>query len=315
MKIIDAEQVAKLIPYHDLINALRDAFKAGGYIPLRHNHSIKTKAGTENTLLLMPCWQEGGMLGIKLVMVCPDNNKKNLDSVSSTYILSDADTGQNLAIMDGDELTARRTACASALASSYLSNPASEKMLMMGTGKIAAHLIYAHSAIRDLKEIYVWGRNYQNTKRFAETVSIGFEVPIIVIENPEEYAGSCDIISCATMADKPILKGKWLDTSKKQHIDLVGAFTPDMREADNDVIQNCDIYVDTYEGTIAEAGDIIHPLEEGIINRHDICGELSEMVADGFMPKNSTRSTLFKSVGTALEDLAAAKMVYLGASR
>ncbi len=315
MKIIDAEQVAKLLPYPDLINALRDAFKAGGQTPLRHSHSIKTKTGTENTLLLMPCWQQGGMLGIKLVMVCPDNNKKNLDSVSSSYILSDADTGQNLAILDGDELTARRTACASALASSYLSNPASEKMLMMGTGKIAAHLIRAHSAIRHLKKIYIWGRNYERAQKFAATVGDELNISVTPVENPKEYAHSCDIISCATMADTPILKGKWLNASKKQHIDLVGAFTPDMREADNDVILNCDIYVDTYEGALAEAGDIVRPLEAGIISRQNICGELSEMVADNFRSKNPDRSTLFKSVGTALEDLAAAKMVYSKTSK
>lgn len=315
MKIINAEQVAKLLPYSDLINTLRDAFKVGGHTPLRHSHSIKTEAGKENTLLLMPCWQQGGLLGIKLVMVCPDNHKKNLDSVSSTYILSDADTGQNLAIMDGDELTARRTACASALASYYLSNPASEKMLMMGTGKIATHLIHAHSSIRKLKEIYVWGRNFEKAKKFAITIGDGFHIPLIPVENPAEYAHSCDIISCATMTDTPILKGKWLDPAKQQHIDLVGSYTPDMREADNDVIRNCDIYVDTYEGTLAEAGDIVRPLEAGIINRHDICGELSEMIADNFKIKNAGRSTVFKSVGTALEDLAAAKMVYSKTSK
>ncbi len=310
MKNFNRQQVAELLPYAELVDALRDAFEEGGEAPLRHSHTIKTGDGADNLLLLMPCWQQGDMLGIKLVMVCPENHKQGLESVSSTYILSDATTGENLALMDGDELTARRTACASALASSYLSNPRSRKMLVMGTGKIAHHLIYAHLSVRDLKEIYIWGRNYGKAETLAEDLSSKLEAKVRPIKNPENCADGCDIISCATMANQPILKGEWLNPNKKQHIDLVGGYTPDMREADNDVISQCNVYVDTYEGTLAEAGDIIRPIEEGIITKNDISAELSEMVTAGFKVPNPERSTLFKSVGTALEDLAAAKMVY-----
>lgn len=314
MKIFNKQQVTDLLPYPELIDALRDAFRKGGQAPLRHSHSVATDQGTDNSLLLMPCWIEGDMLGIKLVMVCPDNHKKNLESVRSTYILSDANTGENLALMEGDELTARRTACASALASSYLSDPASKKMLMIGTGKIAQHLIYAHAAVRNLSDIYIWGRNEENARHLADTLRKELNIKICSVKNPEKHANICDIISCATMSSEPVLNGKWLNSSKRQHIDLVGAYTPNMREADNDVIKLCDIYVDTYQGALAEAGDLTRPMEEGIIDRKDIVAELSEMVLPDFTVRNMTRSTLFKSVGNALEDLTAAKLVYNKAS-
>lgn len=310
MKNFNQQQVASLLPYTELIEELKIAFNFGGQVPLRHSHTVRTDDGTENLLLLMPCWQQGDMLGIKIVMVCPDNYKENLDSVSSSYILLDANTGKKLAMLDGDELTARRTACASALASSYLSDPAAESLLMIGTGTIAHHLVHAHSSVRNLKQIYIWGRSFENAKSFASTLGKELDIKILTAESPEKYANMCDIISCATMSNDPVLKGKWLNPNKKQHIDLVGAYTANMREADNDVVSQCDIYVDTYEGALAEAGDIIQPIREAIITREDIVAELSELVKEDFAKVSNDRSTLFKSVGTALEDLAAAKLVY-----
>lgn len=310
MKIFNRQQVASLLPYVGLIEELKIAFNLGGQVPLRHSHSVKTNDGTENLLLLMPCWQQGDMLGIKIVMVCPDNHKENLDSVSSTYILLDANTGKKLAMLDGDELTARRTACASALASSYLSDPAAESFLMIGTGTIAHHLVHAHSSVRNLRKIYIWGRNFDNAKSLADTLGKELDIEILAVESTEKYANMCDIISCATMSNAPVLKGKWLNVNKKQHIDLVGSYTANMREADNDVVSQCDIYVDTYEGALAEAGDIIQPIKEGILIEKEIVAELSELVKTDFAKVSNDRSTLFKSVGTALEDLAAAKLVY-----
>ncbi|MDG1857568.1 MAG: hypothetical protein P8I94_00610, partial [Emcibacteraceae bacterium] len=231
------------------------------------------------------------------------NHKKNLESVQSSYTLSDATTGEQKAILDGDELTVRRTSCASALASRYLSNPEASTMLMMGAGKLAAHLISAHTAVRDLKEIYVWARRFEQ----AEALAASHNLNVIAVKDPAEYTKKADIISCATFAPKPILKGAWLDPNKKQHIDLVGGYTYDMREADNDVIKNSSIYVDT-DGAMAEAGDILRPIEEGIITSDDIKGDLYDMVKQGF--KRPCGTTMFKSVGTALEDLIAAKLVY-----
>ena len=310
MKYLDAAELATLLPYGELIEALREGFKKGGNAPLRHHHTIETENGTENNFMLMPCWQQGGMMGVKMVMVCPENAAKGLESIQSTYILSDATTGEVKAVLNGNELTVRRTACASALASSRLSRPEPKSMLMMGTGKLAPHLIRAHMAVRDLSDIYIWGRRFQQAEMLANELNEDLSVQVIAIDDSEKYANICDIISCATLANEPILKGRWLSKDKQQHIDLVGGYTYDMREADNDAIGHSSIYVDTFDGALAEAGDILRPIEEGIITKDDVSGDLFNLVDENFTEIPENQTTLFKSVGTALEDLIAAQLAF-----
>ncbi len=309
MKYFSKQEIESALPYPKLIEALKKGFREGGNVPTRHVHDVQTKSGVENSLLLMPSWQIGGMMGLKMVMVCPENNHKNLETIQSTYILSDATTGEVKAILDGDELTARRTACASALASSYLSRTNSTSMLMMGAGKIAIHLIKAHAAVRELKEIYIWARRSEQAEKLARQLSQELSVDVFAVNEPEKYAYMCDIISCATLSNNPILKGKWLNNELHQHIDLVGGYTYDMREADNDVIATSEIYVDTLDGALAEAGDILRPIEEDIITASDIRGDLFSIVGKDFIKPDAHKTTVFKSVGTALEDLVAAKYV------
>ena len=305
MKYFSKEQLETLLPYADLIEALKKGFQEGGEVPLRHVHMVG-----DNSLLLMPSWQQDGMLGLKMTMVCPDNPAQDLESIQSTYILSDAVTGVPKAIMDGDELTCRRTSSASALASSYLSPKDASTMLMMGCGKLAEHLIKAHSAARDLKEIYIWGRRFETADKLAQRLNTELNATITAITSPEKYANICDIISCATYAKEPILKGKWLNLDKQQHIDLVGGFKFDMREADNDTMAWADIYVDTFSGAYAEAGDILRPIAEKVITKEDIRGDFYDLVDKNFIKSHHHNTTVFKSVGTALEDLIAAKLAY-----
>ncbi|MBT6037138.1 MAG: ornithine cyclodeaminase family protein [Kordiimonadaceae bacterium] len=303
MKYLSKELLETLLPYPELIDALNEGFRRGGNTPLRHVHKVG-----KNSLLLMPSWQQGGMMGLKMTMVCPDNGKQGLDTIQSTYILSDATTGVPKAILDGDELTFRRTACASALASSYLSTRQAKSMLMMGTGKLAPHLIRAHSSVRDLKEIYIWGRRFEQAEKLAKALNNELTATVTAIKDPSKYANICDIISCATFANEPILKGKWLNSDKPQHIDLVGGYTYDMREADNDVIACSNIYVDAFSGALSEAGDILRPIDEGIISKDDVLGDLFDLVSDNFKRQANGKNSFFKSVGTALEDLIAAKL-------
>jgi len=310
VKYFSKQELENALPYPELIEALKEGFREGGHVPTRHRHNVQTESGVENSLLLMPSWQIGGMVGLKIVMVCPENNLKNLETVQSTYIISDATTGEVKAILDGDELTARRTACASALASSYLSRTNSCSMLMMGAGKIASHLIKAHSAVRELKQVYIWARRSEQAEELANRLSNELSTTITAVDDPEKYANICDIISCATLSNEPILKGNWLKKDLKQHIDLVGGYTYDMREADNDVISKSEIYVDTLDGALAEAGDILRPIKEKVITASDIRGDLFNMVNKDFIKPITNKHTVFKSVGTALEDLIAAKYVF-----
>ena len=309
MKTLTKQELASLLPYDELIEALRNGFKQGAEAPLRHSHQIKTNGENENSLLIMPCWQTGRRLGIKTVIVCPDNYKQGLGAVQASYMLLDATTGIPLAQMDGDELTVRRTSSASALASTILSNPEASKLLMMGAGKLAPHMISAHAAARNLKEIIIWSRDHEQAKKLAEKLNHKLNADVAVVDNPKEYAYEADIISSATLATDPIIKGAWLNPNKQQHIDIVGGYTYAMREADNDVLKGAAIYVDTFAGAMAEAGDILRPIEEGIITKDDVIGDLFTMVGDNFQKQNIKR-TVFKSVGTALEDLVGANLAY-----
>jgi ornithine cyclodeaminase len=309
VKTLTKQELASLLPYDELIEALRNGFKQGAEAPLRHSHQIKTNGENENSLLIMPCWQTGRRLGIKTVIVCPDNYKQGLGAVQASYMLLDATTGIPLAQMDGDELTVRRTSSASALASTILSNPEASKLLMMGAGNLAPHMISAHAAARNLKEIIIWSRDHEQAKKLAEKLNHKLNADVAVVDNPKEYAYEADIISSATLATDPIIKGAWLNPNKQQHIDIVGGYTYDMREADNDVLEGAAIYVDTFDGAMAEAGDILRPIEEGIITNDDVIGDLFTMVDDNFKKQNNKR-TVFKSVGTALEDLVGANLAY-----
>lgn len=309
MKTFSKQDLVSLLPYNELISALKEGFRVGAETPLRHSHQIKTGSESENSLLIMPCWQVGGRLGIKTVMVCPDNHHHDLGAVQATYMLMDATTGLPLAQMDGDELTVRRTSSASALASSILSNPEANRLLMMGSGNLAPHMIRAHATARNLKEIFIWSRDHEQAKNLAKKLDQDLSAKVIAVDDPKEYAFDADIISSATLATNPIIKGAWLNPDKQQHIDIVGGYTYEMREADNDVLRNAAIYVDTFDGAMAEAGDILRPIDEGAITKEDVIGDLFTMVADNFKTPAQKR-TVFKSVGTALEDLVGANLAY-----
>ncbi|MDG1020301.1 MAG: ornithine cyclodeaminase family protein [Emcibacteraceae bacterium] len=313
MKTFSKQDLVSLLPYNELISALKEGFRIGAEAPLRHSHQIKTEGESENYLLIMPCWQTGGRLGIKTVMVCPDNHKHGLGAVQASYMLMDATTGVPLAKMDGDELTVRRTSSASALASSILSNPEASRLLMMGAGNLAPHMIRAHATARDLKEIYIWSRDGKQAASLAQKLDLELTAKVISVDDPKEYAFHADIISSATLATEPIIKGEWLNPDKQQHIDIVGGYTYEMREADNDVLIGAAIYVDTFEGALAEAGDILRPIGEGAIKKEDVIGDFFTMVKDDFNNPPHKR-TVFKSVGTALEDLVGANLAYLKSS-
>jgi len=256
----------------------------------------------------MPAWEAGQYLGVKVVTVAPNNAKYNLPSIHGMYILMDAHKGVPLAWMDAKTLTTRRTAAASALASSFLSRPDSSTLLMIGTGALAPNLIQAHAAVRPIKEVLVWGRNVDNAQKVAEKFSES-DMRVHVVKSLEENLAKADIISCATLSDTPLVIGEYLVAG--QHLDMVGAYKPDMREADDEAIRRSSIFVDNYTGATKETGDIYIPLQTGVLNREEIKADLFELCQ---MKKRGRQSdeeiTFFKSVGHALEDLAAARMAY-----
>ncbi len=307
MKIINAQAVADALPFDALIDALDAAFVAGAKTPDRGHHEIEVPGVADGTLLLMPCWQTNKNLGVKIATVFPGNVEKALSAVHASYFLMDAGTGVPIAVLDGTELTRRRTAAASALASRYLSRTDSASLLMVGTGELAPHLVAAHASARDISKVIIWGRRREAAKSLQEKLS-ALSLETVIATELEGAVGGADIISCATLAKDPLIKGEWLRAG--QHLDLVGAFKPDMREADAAALARAEVYVDTYSGAMSEAGDILQAIQEKAFEESDIAGDLAELASGKCQGRTSEEAiTLFKSVGTALEDLAAAELV------
>ena len=307
MKLYDRNSVASSLQYGILIEALRKAFSSKISVPERVQHTIKNKNGSDATLLLMPAWKIGEHIGIKIVSVFPENITQNMSAVNANYLLMNANNGEPIAVMDGTELTLRRTACASALAADYLANKNADTLLMIGTGNLAPHMIKAHSIVRDYSRILIWGRNKEKAERLALSLDIK-DKEIMAKNDLKEALNDADVISCATLTQRPLILGDWIKPG--QHLDLVGAFTPDMAEADSQAIAMSKIVVDTYEGALSESGELINALKEGHIKKKHILSDLRELVMKEKNIRNDSNDiTLFKSVGTALEDLAAAELV------
>lgn len=303
---LDAESVANALPYDQLTTALDEAFRIGATVPDRTHLEIAVPGNVDGTLLLMPSWRSGGVIGVKVATVFPGNTTRGLAAVYASYFLMDAGTGEPIAVMDGTELTLRRTAAASALASHYLSRSESNTLLMVGAGNLAPHLIAAHAAARPISKVLIWGRREEAARDIMKNLSdCAFETSVVT--DLKAVADSADIISCATLAREPLIKGDWL--REGQHLDLVGAFKPDMRETDGAAVSRADVYVDTVSGALSEAGDILQAIQEEAFKETDIEGDLEKLARRQCRGRISDDAiTLFKSVGTALEDLAAAEL-------
>jgi len=311
MRVVDAAEVHATLDFPGLIAAIAALFKAGAEVPLRHHHTIGVPGAPDATLLLMPAWQTGASLGIKVVTVFPGNAAQSLPAVMGQYLLLDAATGAPRAMIDGTALTLRRTAAASALASRFLSRGDSAHLLMIGTGALAPHLAAAHCRVRPIKRVTVWGRDPAHARAMAAKLDLA-GVSIAVAGDLAEAVGAADIVSCATLATAPLVRGAWLRPG--QHLDLVGGFTPAMREADDEAVRRASgsggVYVDTRGGAMKEAGDIVQPLANGTLRAEAIKADLFDLCrGTANIRREAGAITLFKSVGTALEDLAAAQLV------
>ncbi|MEZ5648749.1 MAG: ornithine cyclodeaminase family protein [Alphaproteobacteria bacterium] len=307
MRWIGPDALEAALEFPSLIEALRRAFQKGVTLPPRHHYSIKAPLGPESDLLLMPAWQAGEAIGVKIVSVFSSNAQLELPAVSGVYVLLDGKTGQPLALMDGARLTLWRTAAASALAAHYLARPDARKFLMVGTGALAPYLIKAHATVRPMTEVTIWGRNHAKAKELAKRL-VNQPYRVRAVENLEAATRIAEVISCATLSTTPLIQGAWLTPGT--HLDLVGGFRPTMREADDTAIRRSRIFVDTLEGATTEAGDIVQPLQSRVLKKQDIIADLFVLARrDSLARLASEEITLFKSVGTAIEDLAAAQLV------
>lgn len=307
MIYIDADKLEALLTPKLLVDAIREMFQRGADVPLRHHYTLPHSQG-EGTMLLMPAWCEDTYSGVKIVSVHPSNAAQGLPSIFGSYILMEQATGQPLAYLDGRMLTLLRTAAASVLAATYLARKESKSLLMVGTGNLAPYVVKTYSALFALDSISIWGRTHEKAMLLAAQLSEN-GLPATAVTDLPASAAAADIISCATLSHTPVVPGHSL--APGSHLDLIGGFTPAMRETDDDAVKRSSLFVDTREGALHESGDIVQPIKDGVIGEDDILADLYDLtrgIHQGRLADNEI--TLFKSVGTALEDLAAAGLAY-----
>ncbi|MFN4008453.1 MAG: ornithine cyclodeaminase family protein [Pannonibacter sp.] len=311
MRVMNDIETAAALPYKALVEALREMFRAGCEMPVRHHHTLGVPGEPDATLLLMPAWTPGQYLGVKLVTVMPGNATRGLPSISGQYILSDARTGAALALIDGAVLTARRTAAASALAADYLARKDAGHLVIAGTGSLSRPLAEAHCALRPIRKVTIWGRRLAAAEEVVADLQADLGVEVVAAADLEAAVRTADIVSAATMSQTPLILGDWLPEGC--HVDLVGAYKPTMRESDDAAIRRARVYVDTRAGAMKEGGDIVIPLQSGALTPEAIAGDLYDLTRGTALGRTSdTEITLFKSVGAALEDLAGAVLAYEG---
>jgi ornithine cyclodeaminase len=298
LRVYSANEVHAALPWRALAAALEAAFVAGAEVPLRHAHALSAR----DTLLLMPAWN-AQIVVVKLVTVMPSAEH----TVQASVIVMDRRSGRPLALLDGEALTLRRTAATSALAAQHLARADAHTLVVVGSGRLAGWMARAHAALRPgLQRVRVWGRRAEAAQSLARELTAQ-GLPARAVADLEAATRRAQIVCCATTSAEPLVHGAWL--APGTHLDLVGGFRRDMREVDDAAVARSRVVVDTYAGALAEAGDLLEPLERGVIAREHIVAERAELLRGQCAGRRSDDEiTLFKSVGTALEDLAAAQL-------
>lgn len=306
MQMFDAAAVRAALPWPGLIAALEEMFAGGADVPQRQSFTIANPKGDDGTLLLMPAWIGGDSIGVKAVTFFPGNTAIGLATINAAYLLFDGADGRLKGVYEGDELTVRRTAAASAVAAKRLARADAQHLLVVGTGQLSANMAAAHASVRAFTRIEIYGRN--RDKAAAVVAALAEEgLKAAICEDLAASAAAADVISCCTSATEPVVRGAWLKPGA--HLDLVGAFKGDMREADDEAVTRASLFVDLRPGAIL-AGDLAQPLAAGIIAESDIRADLKELVTGAHPGRTGDDEiTFFKSVGYALEDLAAARLI------
>ena len=294
---LNEEQVREHLPMTKLIPAMEKAlidFSAGRVTqPVRSIISVDPPGGF---LGLMPALTPDG-LGLKAVTFYPPNAEHGIPTHMATIFLVDPQTGTPLAIMDGRLITEMRTAAVSAVATKLLASPRAKVLAILGSGVQARSHVEALRVVRQFEEIRVWSPTFEHARQFAEEIS-GTAV------SAEQAVRDADVIVTVTSSRTPVLKGAWLKSGC--HVNAIGACRPDWRELDDEAMRNNVVFVDSREGAMKESGDVI-------LSGAKIYAELGEVLG-GKVPARENETTIFKSLGMAVEDIAAATLVYRAAT-
>ncbi len=308
LRFFDGAAVAAALPWDALIASIEEVVLAeGAFAPERTVHSVPVPGGDDGALLLKPGWVIGDVIAVKVVTFFPDNGALSLPTVNAGVVLFDGNTGVFLGACDGNELTTRRTAAASAVAAKRLARADARRLLVVGTGALSPMTARAHASVREYDEIVIWGRDANKAVAVAGELMLD-GITVQVNEDLDDAVAQADTITCVTGSTSPLVKGALLRPGT--HVDLIGAFTPQMRETDDDVVRRATVFVDTYDDGIL-AGDLAQPLESGLITTDDLASDLRGLVAGDHPGRTSDEEiTMFKSAGFALEDVAAANLVF-----
>jgi len=305
---LDAATAAAALPFVRLVPALRDAFAAPASVPPRHVHTVAHAGQATGTVLIMPAWSDAGFLGIKTINIFPGNGVRGLPGLHATYVLYNATTGVPLASIDGNEITARRTAAAAALGASFLARPDARRLLVLGTGRVARLLPAAFASVRPIDQVQVWNHRPEGARTLAaQWRAQGIDAQ--AAPDLEAAVRQADIVSCATLSGKSLVQAGWL--ADGSHLDLIGSFTPAMREAAPGCLARpARVFVDTEEA-LQKAGDLLDAMAAGTFDPGQLQGTLAQLCGGERQGRRGAgERTVFKAVGSALEDLAAATLVW-----
>jgi len=305
MKHFDMKAIQTALPYPLLVDALAQGLQQFAETPARSFFSPNQDA---SCVMIMPSWRPHQMMGVKLVSVWPENNAKGESAVSAVYVLISCLDGRPLAVLDGTELTLRRTAAAAALAAKRLARENSETLAVLGTGSLSVPLVQAHTDTMRFKNVLVWGRQFYKAQLVVNQLrELGIEVR--AMGDLHKTLAMSDVVAVATTATEPFLKAAWVRPGT--HISLVGAFTPQMAEAEPGLISKSQLFADCRASVLEKGGEVFQAIEQGLVLDSDIIADLAELTAqsDRSWRHDAQAITVFKSVGFALLDLIAAELV------
>lgn len=308
---VNKERIASLLPMNECIEVMEKTFRslaAGECLqPLRNIMELPARNGV---LGMMPGYAEKlGVMGIKVITVFHANSEVGLPSHQGIVILFDAKNGHPLMLFDALEITAIRTAAASAVATKLLSRMDASTLAIIGSGEQAKRHIEAITLVRTIKQVNIWSRNEKNAKDLAETVSGIYGVPIAVSGDINETVTNADIICTVTSSKEPLVSGDWI--SAGTHINAVGSSTPTARELDTAAMVRSKLFTDCYDSIFNEAGDFLIPKKEGAVTDDHVKAELGEVLTGVKKGReNNDEITVFKSLGIAAEDIFSAFHIY-----
>jgi ornithine cyclodeaminase len=306
MQFFDQAAVARALPYPALVAALAAGLQQPIESPLRSHYEPN---GDASTVLIMPAWKAHENMGVKLVSIWPGNSAQGQSAVSAVYVLISCTDGQPIAVLDGTELTLRRTAAAAALAARILARRNSQTLAILGTGSLSAPMALAHASVMEFKTILVWGRDAKKAQAVVDSLAAQ---GITAQASPDLQAtlAQADVVAAASTATAPFIRSDWVRPGT--HLGLIGAFTPTMAEAEPALMPRAQVFADSRDAILQKGGEVLQAIQQGLIAASDIQAELAEIAAQ---PQKAWRSsdatiTVFKSVGFASLDLIAAELVF-----